>query len=76
MGTSERLVPPEEWRFWIGGEPAPRALDSPFGEGAIAKGQVRDGGSLARRTCRIAAWLSSFDEDGHAAKRWNEVVAA
>jgi putative spermidine/putrescine transport system substrate-binding protein len=65
----------DEWDYWIGGEPAGRDLATPFGEGSIRTGDELDGGSLERRACDIAVWLSSFGEDaGHAAERWAAVV--
>jgi len=71
------LVPQAEWDYWIDGKPAPSDLDSPFGQAAIRKGEVRDGGSLAERACRIAAWISYFDDAyEYHVKRWNELVAA
>lgn len=76
QGASRGFVSIDDWGYWIEGEPAAVDLDSPFTERSIERGRVRDGGSLTRRACRIATWLSSFDESEYAEARWREVTAA
>jgi putative spermidine/putrescine transport system substrate-binding protein len=47
----------EEFDFWYNGRPAPRDLPGITGRtGDIKKGQVRDGGSFFRRSCKYTAW--------------------
>jgi putative spermidine/putrescine transport system substrate-binding protein len=75
--TSRLYLDSGEWDYWIEGRPAPTELDSAYGEGSIAAGEVRDGGSLERRACRVAAWLSHFDETHeYEIGRWNELLEA
>jgi putative spermidine/putrescine transport system substrate-binding protein len=75
--TSRLYLDSGEWDYWIEGKPAPTTLDSAYGEGSVAAGAVRDGGSLDGRACRIAAWLSHFDEAyEYQIERWNELLEA
>ncbi len=75
--TTRRYLSPQEWAFWIEGESAPATLDSAYGEASIARGEMRDGGSLRRRACRIATWLSHFDDAyEYQLMRWNELLEA
>jgi putative spermidine/putrescine transport system substrate-binding protein len=76
QGACAAYVSQDEWDYWIAGKPAGSDLDSPFAQRSIRKGEVRDGGSVVERTCRIAAWRSRFDEAEHARERWREVVGA
>lgn len=76
MPTSQEVVASEEWAYWIEGLPAPKSLETPFGQGSIPEGSTRDGGSLASRACRIGTWLSSFDERSELQlQRWGELVS-
>ncbi|HSK16659.1 MAG TPA: extracellular solute-binding protein [Gaiellaceae bacterium] len=74
--TSREYVSEDEWNFWIDGQAAPEALDSPFGEESIAEGLVRDGGSFVDRACNYSSWNSLMDEQEHQVERWNEFLAA
>jgi putative spermidine/putrescine transport system substrate-binding protein len=74
--TSREHVSEDEWNFWIEGQAAPAALDSPFGEESIAEGQVRDGGSFTDRACNYSSWNSLMDEQEYQVERWNEFLAA
>lgn len=75
--TSRVYLEPGEWDYWIAGKPAPTWLDSAYGERSIAPGEVRDGGSLEERSCRIAAWLSHFDGTAeYQIARWNDLLEA
>jgi putative spermidine/putrescine transport system substrate-binding protein len=77
MSTSEPVVAPAEWAYWIEGEPAPSDLSTAFGEGSIPEGQTRDGGSMQTRSCHIGTWLSFFDEQSeYQRERWGELVAS
>ncbi len=76
MDASRALVSADEWGYWVDGEAARTALDSPFGEGVIREGQRRDGGSLRARACSVGTWLSFFDEQSaHQFARWGELVS-
>lgn len=74
--TSREYVSEDEWNFWIEGQAAPEALDSPFGEESIAEGLVRDGGSFTDRACNYSSWNSLMDEQEYQVERWNEFLAA
>jgi putative spermidine/putrescine transport system substrate-binding protein len=39
------------------------------------KGKVRDGGSFAERTGKIACWNTLMDEDRYLTRRWNEFIS-
>ena len=72
QATSRRFVDPAEWDYWIAGKPAARNLPGAFGDVTIRKGQVRDGGSFPRRTCRYASWNSVFREHAYQERRWRD----
>src|SRR5262249_11315407 len=72
QATSRSFVEPAEWAYWIEGKPASKNLPGPFGDVTVRKGQVRDGGSLARRACKYAPWNSIFRERAYQEQRWYE----
>jgi putative spermidine/putrescine transport system substrate-binding protein len=72
QATSRRFVDPAEWGYWIAGKPAAKDLLDPFGDVTIRKGQVRDGGSFARRACKYACWNSLFREHVYQERRWRD----
>ncbi|MFN8187644.1 MAG: extracellular solute-binding protein [Gaiellales bacterium] len=75
--TSREFVEPEEWDFWIEGQPAAKDLPGITGNvGDIKAGQVRDGGSFTDRACNYATWNSYFDENEYQVQRWNEFLNA
>jgi putative spermidine/putrescine transport system substrate-binding protein len=76
QATSRTFVDPAEWAYWVEGKPAAKNLPGPFGDVTIRKGQVRDGGSLARRARKFASWNSIFRERAYQAQRWYEFRAA
>jgi putative spermidine/putrescine transport system substrate-binding protein len=76
QSTTRRLVEPAEWDYWIEGKPAAKNLRDPFGNLAILKGQVREGGSFARRVCRYAVWNSVFREHAYQERRWHDFRTA
>jgi putative spermidine/putrescine transport system substrate-binding protein len=76
QATSRRFVDPAEWDYWIAGKPAAKNLPGAFGDVTIRKGQMRDGGSFARRACRYAAWNSVFREHAYQERRWRDFVTA
>jgi len=76
QATSRTFVEPAEWAYWIEGKPAAKNLPGPFGDVTIRSGQVRDGGSLARRARKFASWNSYFKEHAYQAQRWYEFRAA
>jgi putative spermidine/putrescine transport system substrate-binding protein len=68
---------PDEYSFWYGGAPAARDLPGITGQvGDIKKGQVRDGGSLAKRSCKISNWNSFFTENVYQVKKVNEFLSS
>ena len=72
--TSRRFLQPDEWAYWIEGEPAARDLRGIGGRvGEIRKGTVRDGGSLADRACSFRSWSSYQQEAEYLSWRWAEL---
>jgi len=68
---------PEEFDFWYNGRPAARDLPGITGKvGDIKKGQVRDGGSFAKRSTKYSSWNSFFTENVYQVKRVNDFLSA
>jgi putative spermidine/putrescine transport system substrate-binding protein len=66
-----------EYDFWYRGKAAPRDLPGITGHvGDIKKGQVRDGGSFVRRSCKYSSWNSFFRENTYQIKRFNDFLSA
>ncbi len=66
-----------EHDFWYGGKAAARDLPGITGQvGDIKKGSIRDGGSFAKRSTKLASWNSFFTENVHQVKRDNEFLSA
>jgi putative spermidine/putrescine transport system substrate-binding protein len=76
QAPSRRFVDAAEWDFWIEGRPAARNLPGPFGDISIRRGQVRDGGSFARRASRYAVWNTLQREHIYQGDRWQEFRTA
>jgi putative spermidine/putrescine transport system substrate-binding protein len=76
QSTSRRFVDPAEWDYWIEGKPAAKDIPGLFGDATIRRGQVRDGGSFAKRACRYASWNSVFRELRHQERRWQDFLTA
>ena len=76
QARSRRFVDPADWDYWIAGKPAAEDLRDPFGDVTIRKGQVREGGSFARRACRFACWNSLFRERKYQERRWHDFRTA
>jgi putative spermidine/putrescine transport system substrate-binding protein len=74
--TSRRLLTAGEYAYWIDGQPSDQSYAGPFGGASVRKGQVREGGSFARRACRIWVWNSRPREAVYRAKRWREFVSS
>jgi putative spermidine/putrescine transport system substrate-binding protein len=67
----------DEYDFWYGGKPAARDLPGITGHvGDVKKGQVRDGGSFAKRACHYSSWNSYFREGTYQVKRFNDFTSA
>jgi putative spermidine/putrescine transport system substrate-binding protein len=75
QGTSRRFMAPGEYAYWIEGKPADRAYAGPFGDTSVRKGQVRDGGSLVQRACRISSWNTTATQDSHLFERWQQFTS-
>lgn len=74
---SRAFVEPEEWDFWIEGQPAAKDLPGITGNvGDIKAGTIRDGGSFSDRSCRYSSWNSFFTETEHQVARWSEFLSA
>ena len=66
-----------EHDFWYSGKAAARDLPGITGQvGDIKKGSIRDGGSFAKRSTKLASWNSFFTENVHQVKRVNEFLSA
>ena len=72
----KKALPKDEWDYWYEGKPAARELPDPYGDPAVAKGNIRDGGSYWKRFSNIAVWNSIMDENDYLVKRWNEFLSA
>ena len=56
--TAKPAFSPEEYQFWYNGKPASRDLPGITGRvGDIKKGQIRDGGSFIRRSCKLPSLM-------------------
>ena len=74
--TAKPEFTPEEYDFWYNGKPAPRDLPGITGRvGDIKKGQVRDGGSFFKRSCKYTAWNSFYTENVYQVKKFNEFLS-
>jgi putative spermidine/putrescine transport system substrate-binding protein len=76
QGTSRRFMAPGEYAYWIEGKPADRVYPGPFGDNSIQAGRMRDGGSFARRACRLSSWNSTPRQQQHWLERWQEFVSS
>ena len=76
LSTAQAQMAPEEWAYWMEGEPAKGPIVSPTGEEIAAAGEVRDGGSFWERMGAVACWNTVMDEDRYMVRKWNEFVAA
>ncbi|MBB3769499.1 putative spermidine/putrescine transport system substrate-binding protein [Angulomicrobium tetraedrale] len=76
LSTAEKNMTPEEWGFWMLGQPAKTDILSPEGKVMYTAGAVRDGGSFKERMGAVACWNSVMDEDRYMVRRWNEFIAA
>jgi putative spermidine/putrescine transport system substrate-binding protein len=75
--TARPPFTPEEYQFWYNGQPASRDLPGITGRvGDIKKGQIRDGGSFIRRSCKYTAWNSFYTENVYQVKKFNEFLSA
>ena len=76
LSTAEKNMTPDEWAFWMLGQPAKADILSPEGKVMYTAGAVRDGGSFKDRMGAVACWNSVMDEDRYMVRRWNEFIAA
>ena len=76
LSTAEKNMTPDEWAFWMLGQPAKADILSPEGKVMYTAGAVRDGGSFEERMGAVACWNSVMDEDRYMVRRWNEFIAA
>ncbi len=71
----QRVADPDEFAYWIGGEPAARDLPGILGNpDDIKEGEIRDGGSFLERACNYRTWNSFFDEQEYQIQRWQEFL--
>ncbi|WP_353860556.1 PotD/PotF family extracellular solute-binding protein [Azospirillum formosense] len=76
LDTAKEHMSPDEWAFWMEGQPAKTDILSPEGKVMEKAGAVRDGGSFQDRMGRVACWNAVMDEDRYMVRKWNEFVAA
>ncbi len=76
LETAEEYMTPNEWGFWMEGQPATAPILSPTGELLDEPGAVRDGGSYWERMGAVACWNAVMDEDRYMVRKWNEFIAA
>lgn len=76
LSTAEKFMTPDEWAFWMLGQPAKADILSPEGKVMYTAGAVRDGGSFQERMGAVYCWNSVMDEDRYMVRRWNEFIAA
>jgi putative spermidine/putrescine transport system substrate-binding protein len=75
--TARPPFTPQEYDFWYNGRPAVRDLPGITGRvGDIKKGQVRDGGSFLKRSCKYTSWNSFFTQNVYQVKKFNEFLSA
>lgn len=75
QATSRPFMPAGEYAYWVQGKPAAQNYRDPYGDDSVAVGQVRDGGSLATRVCRISSWNSTPRQQRYFLERWNEFIS-
>jgi putative spermidine/putrescine transport system substrate-binding protein len=67
----------DEYQFWYNGRTASRDLPGITGRvGDIKKGQLRDGGSFIRRSCKYTAWNSFYTENVYQVRKFNEFLSS
>ncbi|HWQ01253.1 MAG TPA: extracellular solute-binding protein [Gaiellaceae bacterium] len=76
QATTRRFVTPGEYAYWINGKPADQAYSDPFGDPAVAKARIRDGGSFTRRACRISSWNSTPRQQQYFLERWDQFISS
>jgi putative spermidine/putrescine transport system substrate-binding protein len=76
QGTSRRFSTPGEYAYWIDGKPADQSYLDPFGDPAVVKTRIRDGGSFTRRARRISSWNSTPRQQQYFLERWNEFISS
>jgi putative spermidine/putrescine transport system substrate-binding protein len=75
--TARPAFTPAEYDFWYNGKPAPSDLPGITGRvGDIKKGQVRDGGSFLKRSCKYTAWNSFYTQNVYQVKKFNEFLSS
>jgi putative spermidine/putrescine transport system substrate-binding protein len=76
QATSRQFIAPGEYAYWIDGKPADQAYPGPYGDKSVRKGQVRDGGSFARRVCRLSSWNSTPRQQQYFLRRWQAFLSS
>jgi putative spermidine/putrescine transport system substrate-binding protein len=76
LDTAKAQMSPDEWGYWMEGQPCKDAILSPTGEELAKPGEVRDGGSFFERMGKVSVWNTVMDEDKYMVRKWNEFVAA
>ena len=76
LDTAKEQMSPDEWAYWMEGQPCKEPIRSPTGEELAKPGEVRDGGSFYERMGRVSVWNTVMDEDKYMVRKWNEFVAA
>jgi putative spermidine/putrescine transport system substrate-binding protein len=76
LETAKANMTPDEWGFWMEGQPAKSDIMSPQGKLMEKAGTVRDGGSFYDRMGAVSCWNAVMDEDRYMVQKWNSFIAA
>jgi len=76
LETAKANMTPDEWAFWMEGQPAKTDIMSPQGKLMEKAGTVRDGGSFYDRMGAVSCWNAVMDEDRYMVQKWNSFIAA
>jgi putative spermidine/putrescine transport system substrate-binding protein len=75
QATSRQYMAPGEYAYWIDGKPADQSYLDPFGDPAVTKARIRDGGSFTKRASRISSWNSTPRQEQYFLGRWQEFLS-
>ena len=71
---SRQFMSDSEWDYWYAGEPAQEALKEINGAAVVHPGEVRTGGSYAKRFENVAIWNTVMDNHEYSLLKWNEFL--
>ena len=74
--TARAKMKPEEWAYWMQGQPAAIDIVDPYGHTIEKKGNVRTGGSYQERLGNVNVWNTVMRENEYQLSRWNDFISA